>query len=157
MLTRVFFFPSSPCPALSYANRLYLGKAKAVLLYFHSQGSEFPCMTSRLVRDAQRHLLATLARVEAEGNMLSWLSVLLRLLGLSSPPGMLSTGACILLGKEKNLISLSEFQLFMLLHVVASMDKISTLENCFSLTAGNNLIVVLTMLGFPDCRFAACA
>lgn len=100
-LTGVFSFPSSPCPALSYANRLYLGKAKAILLYFHPQGSKFPCMTSRLVRDAQRHLLPTLARVEVEGTMLSWSSVLLRLLRLSLPPVFPALGVVPSLGKKK--------------------------------------------------------
>lgn len=37
-------------------------------------------MTSRLARDAQSHLVPVLARVEAEGTMLSQSSVLVRLL-----------------------------------------------------------------------------
>lgn len=102
MLTWVFSFPSSPCPAISYANWLYSGKAKAVLLYFHPQGSEFPCMTSKVVRDSQRHLLSKLVRVEAEGTMLSWSSVLLRLLGLSSPWGCSALGLVSSLGKKRN-------------------------------------------------------
>lgn len=51
--TRVFSFPTSPCPALYYANQQYLGKAKAILLYSHLQISTFLCMTSRLARDAK--------------------------------------------------------------------------------------------------------
>lgn len=74
----------------------------------------------------------------------------------SSPLRTLCTGDCIFLGKEKKLLSFSEFHLFMLLHMVTSMAKISTLENCFSLTAGDNLIFTLTsVLGFPDSHFAA--
>jgi len=81
------------------------------------------------------------SRDEAEGIMLSWSSVLLRLLRLSSPLGMLCTRACIFIRKEKKLLSLPEFHLSMLQHTVTSMDKISTLKSCFSLTAADNLHV----------------
>lgn len=55
--------------------------------------------------------------------MLSWSLVLLRFL-FPSPLWLLCTGACILLGKEKKLLSLSEFHLSRLLRMVILVEKI---------------------------------
>lgn len=85
--------------------------------------------------------------------MLSWSLVLLRFL-FPSPLWLLCTGACILLGKEKKLLSLSEFHLSRLLRMVILVEKNYALKNCFSLAAGNLIVKLTSVLGSPNSCFA---
>lgn len=141
----MFSFPTSPCPALSYANQQYLGKAKAILLYSHPQISTFLCMTSRLARDVKSVFSQHLPELKLKAPC-------------CAPQAFFPTlhcGLCPPWGR-KELLSLSEFHLSMLLHILTLMDKIATLENCSSLTAGDTFMLTL-VLSFPDSCFTVWA
>lgn len=148
-------FPSFPCPALSYANQLAINRWEKDKSHPHHFHLHFYAWLPGWWEMPKGIFSQWLTELKLKGIMLSGSLVLLRL-PFPFPLCLLCTGACMLLGKEKKLLSFSEFHLsVVLLHTVILVDKIYILKNCFSLTAGSKLIFKLTsVLGFPNSRFS---